>query len=100
MVLEFPILADYSVIPMGNRIIYVTHGHKFNTKTPPPLQKGDILLHGHTHIPAWEKFADDNLYLNPGSISIPKNGSANSYMILENGIFHWKTLDGEVYQKL
>ncbi|MBQ7746206.1 MAG: phosphodiesterase, partial [Spirochaetia bacterium] len=57
------------------------------------------LLHGHTHIPAWEQFGDDNLYLNPGSISIPKNGSAHSCMILENGTFQWKTLDGEVYHE-
>ena len=53
MVLEFPILADYAVLPTGERLVYVTHGHQFNTKTPPPLCQGDVLLHGHTHIPAW-----------------------------------------------
>lgn len=53
MVLEFPILADYAVLPIGERLVYVTHGHIFNTQTPPPLRKGDVLLHGHTHIPAW-----------------------------------------------
>ena len=72
MVLEFPILADYAVLPIGGRLVYVTHGHRFNTKTPPPLCPGDVLLHGHTHIPAWEPFGRENLYLNPGSVSIPK----------------------------
>ena len=72
MVLEFPILADYAVFPAADRLIYATHGHHFHMNQLPPLQPGDILLHGHTHIPAWESFGDGNLYLNPGSVSIPK----------------------------
>lgn len=97
MVLEFPVLADYCVFLCGERLIYATHGHNYNLQTVPPLQPGDILLHGHTHIPAWEHFGDKNLYLNPGSVSIPKSGSANSYMVLENSAFIWKSLDGAVY---
>mgnify|MGYP002225148613 CR=1 FL=1 len=91
MVLDFPIMADYAVIPCGNRIIYATHGHHHNVMTPIPMQPGDILLHGHTHVPAWEPFGNENLYLNPGSVSIPKENSAHSYMILEDGIAKWKT---------
>lgn len=100
MVLEFPILADYAVLPAGERLVYVTHGHQFNTKTPPPLCQGDVLLHGHTHIPAWEPLGRENLYLNPGSVSIPKNDTAHGYMTLENGVFTWKTLSGEPYHTL
>ena len=70
-----------------------------NTQTPPPLRKGDVLLHGHTHIPAWEPFGRENLYLNPGSVSIPKNDTAHGYMTLENGVFTWKTLSGEPYHE-
>ena len=54
--------------------------------------KGDILLNGHTHIPAHQ----DNgtfIYMNPGSVSIPKENSAHGYMIYD-GEFHWKKLDG------
>ena len=97
MVLSFPVLADYCVLTAGKRLIYATHGHNYNLKTLPPLQKGDILLHGHTHIPAWEKFGEDNLYLNPGSVSIPKEGSAHSYMVLEGDMAVWKDLDGQEY---
>ena len=97
MVLEFPILADYAVLPVGERLVYATHGHVHNLKNLPPLAPGDILLHGHTHIPAWTKFGDGNLYLNPGSLSIPKEGSAHSYMTLEGNTFCWKTLEGNVY---
>ena len=100
MVLTFPILADYSIFPVGNRLIYATHGHVYNTAHLPPLCPGDILLHGHTHVPAWEPFGEENLYLNPGSVSIPKNGSARGYLTLEDGVFQWKTLSGGVYHTL
>lgn len=99
MVLEFPILADYCILNVGNRLIYATHGHNHNLKNLPPLQKGDILLHGHTHIPAWERFGNENMYLNPGSVSIPKENSANSYMILQDNTVQWKALDGTVYHQ-
>lgn len=97
MVLEFPILADYAVLPVGDRLSYATHGHHFNLNALPPMQPGDILLHGHTHIPAWEPFGDGNLYLNPGSVSIPKAGSEHSYMILQGREISWKTLTGEIF---
>ena len=97
MVLEFPVLADYAVLTAGSRLLYATHGHVYNTAHLPPLQPGDILLHGHTHIPAWEVFGTDNLYLNPGSVSLPKAGTPHSYMTLENGVFTWKELGGEAY---
>ena len=98
MVLDFPILADYAVLCAGQRLIYVTHGHKFNTKNLPPLQPGDVLLHGHTHIPACEE-TEGILYCNPGSVSIPKADSAHSYMTLENGLLRWKDLDGKTYRE-
>lgn len=100
MVLEFPVMADYCVLPVGQRLIYATHGHIYNVKNLPPLAPGDILLHGHTHVPAWTEFGEGNLYLNPGSLSIPKENSPHGYMTLEGETFQWKTLDGEVYHEL
>lgn len=91
MVLEFPILAEYAVLSVGGRLIYADHGHK----DPPPLQKGDILLRGHTHIPLAE-LRKGVLWLNPGSVSIPKEGSWHGYMTLENGTFLWKDLEGGI----
>ena len=99
MVLQFPIMADYAIFYAGNRMIYATHGHNFNRESLPPMQSGDILLHGHTHIPAWESFGVRNLYLNPGSVSIPKEGSAHGYMILSENEVLWKDLSGGVYHK-
>lgn len=104
MVLTFPILADYAILYTEDRnaegrMIFATHGHNHNKAKLPPLHPGDILLHGHTHVPAWE-VCDSYLYLNPGSVSIPKEGSAHSYMILEGDTFTWKSLDGEIYHQL
>ena len=100
MVLEFPVMADYSLIPLGERMIFVTHGHVFHKGSMPPLKAGDILLHGHTHIPAWEECEGGVLYLNPGSVSIPKEGSAHGYMTLEGNAFCWKEMDGTLYHRL
>ena len=93
MVLEFPVLADYAVLPVGRRLIYATHGHIYHVKNLPPLAPGDVLLHGHTHVPAWTEFGQGNLYLNPGSVSIPKENSPHSYMTLEENTVQWKELE-------
>ena len=93
MVLEFPVLADYAVLPGGRRLIYATHGHIYHVKNLPPLAPGDVLLHGHTHVPAWTEFGQGNLYLNPGSVSIPKENSPHSYMTLEENTMQWKELE-------
>ena len=96
MVLEFPILADYAILYDGDRMIYATHGHVYNENKLPPLKKGDVLLHGHTHVPKCTDHGD-YLYVNPGSVSIPKEASPHGYLILEDGVLSWKTLDGEIY---
>lgn len=95
MVLDFPILADYAVLCKDSTMIYCTHGHVFNHMHLPPLHAGDVLLHGHTHVPAWET-CEGYVYLNPGSVSIPKENSWHGYMLLENGVFQWKDFDNHI----
>ena len=94
MVLDFPILADYCIVAEGDLVIYATHGHNYNEKNLPPMKKGDILLHGHTHVPKCTEH-EQYIYMNPGSVSIPKEGSWHGYMTLEQGIFTWKDLNGQ-----
>ena len=94
MVLQFPILADYAVIDLGNRLLYATHGHVYGEQNPPPLQKGDILLCGHTHVPKCVEH-ETFVYMNPGSASLPKEGSHHGYMTLEDGVFVWKDFEGQ-----
>ena len=93
MVLEFPILADYCFIELDGHTIFATHGHVHNPKNLPMLKDGDILLNGHTHIPANQDMGTYT-YMNPGSVSIPKEGSAHGYMIYD-GKFVWKDLNGK-----
>ncbi|MBE5771353.1 MAG: phosphodiesterase [Clostridiales bacterium] len=98
MVLQFPIMADYAIFQAGERMIFATHGHHFHNDQLPPLKKGDILLHGHTHVPKCEIY-DTHVYLNPGSVSIPKENSPHGYILWEGNRMTWKTLDGESYME-
>ncbi len=84
MVLDFPILADYAFIQDGGVKIFATHGHKFNEENLPPLSKGDILLHGHTHVQIRREH-ENYTYINPGSVSIPKENTGHGYAVLEDG---------------
>lgn len=97
MLLTFPILAEYCTLFWQGKTIFATHGHHFHKDALPPLSKGDILLCGHTHVPACLE-TDGILYLNPGSVSIPKEDSHHSYMILEDTMAYWKTLEGEIWK--
>ena len=103
MVLQFPILADYALLVLDGKTFYATHGHVFNQDHLPPMQDGDILVHGHTHLLKAEKVETECgtiTVLNPGSVSIPKGGNPNTYAILENGVFTIYSLDGEVVKEL
>lgn len=97
MVLEFPILADYAFLYLKDRMVFITHGHNYNLKNMPMIKKNDILLHGHTHIPACDK-TENCIYLNPGSVSIPKEGSRHSYIVMDEDCVVFKNLSGEAYK--
>ena len=98
MVLQFPVLADYALLPVNDRLVFITHGHVFNERNLPPMKDGDILLHGHTHIPVCKEIGPF-IYMNPGSVSIPKPEKPHSYMTLEAGLFIWKDLDGQEFNR-
>lgn len=93
MVLTFPILADYMLLPLENGCCaFVTHGHLFNTECPPPHRPGDVLIHGHTHVHGvWQQ--NDYTYINPGSAALPKENQPKSYMVYQDGRFTIKALE-------
>lgn len=95
MMLEFPIMADYCILAVGKRMIFATHGHHFNEKQLPQLQAGDVLLHGHTHIPALED-RGTYIYANPGSVTFPKEDSMRGYLLLEGTTLTLKDLEDTV----
>ena len=90
--------------------LYMTHGHRHNVKldTGLLLQAARLshvaaVLYGHTHVPgvfdAPECDKSERKYINPGSVSIPKEGSAHGYMTLTDGRFEWKTLEGDLFRE-
>ena len=97
MVLKFPVMADYACICTDDRVMYVTHGHTYNKDNMLPMNEGEYMLHGHTHVPVCIK-KNNRTIMNPGSVSIPKENSPHGYMVYDRGEFVWKTLEGEIYQ--
>ena len=91
MVLDFPCLAEYSVLMADGKTFYLTHGHHKNPQDLPKLSEGSIFLYGHTHV-KFDQVINGIRCLNPGSVSIPKDGS-NSCMVYEDGRFHVVTLE-------
>ena len=99
MMLEFPIMADYCIATAGKRMVFATHGHHYNENQLPMLQSGDVLLHGHTHIPVLE---DRGAYIlaNPGSVTLPKQESVRGYLLLDDSVLTLKALGGTIQQQL
>ena len=93
MVLEFPMMADYGLLALNGKTFYATHGHVFHREALPPMRPGDILIHGHTHLPVAETMGECYL-LNPGSASLPKDGNPGSYGILDGTVFTIYDFDG------
>ena len=91
MVLPFPCMADFSEVFVDGKLLYLTHGHHSNPNDLPPLPEGSIFLSGHTHI-KMDEVRSGIRCLNPGSVSIPKDGS-HSCLIYDNGEFSFRILE-------
>jgi putative phosphoesterase len=94
MVLDFPVLSESLLMFLDDRLMFATHGHIYNENKLPALQSGDVFLQGHTHIPVMKK-EGEFFFINPGSVSIPKQNSEHSYMTYETSCFTLKNLDGD-----
>lgn len=99
MLLDFPIMAPYSIILYNNRRLFLTHGHLYNETKLPKLSKGDVFLYGHTHIPKAEKY-EEIYIINPGSVTLPKENNPNTFGVLANNLFKIKDLNGEVFNEI
>lgn len=95
MVLDFPITADYNMILWENKKIFMTHGHIYNIDNSLLLENGDILIYGHFHIPMIQR-KEGKIFLNPGSISLPKENNSNSFGVFENGNFYIKDMEENI----
>ncbi len=91
MVLPFPCMAESAQVFADGLNLYLTHGHHGNPDNLPPLPEGSVFLSGHTHVKLDENRTGIRC-LNPGSVSIPKDGS-HSCLIYENGTFIFRILE-------
>ena len=99
MVLNFPIRADYNMIFWENKKIFMTHGHIYNIDNPLPMEDGDIMMYGHFHIPIIQR-KNEKIFLNPGSISLPKENNPNSFGVFENGSFYIKDMEENILNEI
>lgn len=91
MVLPFPCMADFSQLVIEDKTLFLTHGHLWNPDHLPPVMEGAVFLYGHTHVKL-DKMVGAIRCLNPGSVSIPKDGS-HSCLVYENGQFRFCILE-------
>lgn len=86
------------VIDCQNKSVFLTHGHVYNKDSQPKI-KFDAVIYGHFHTGFIEKI-DGTIYVNAGSVSLPKNDTPNSYLILENQTITLKDIDGKVIEQI
>ena len=98
MMLSFPMLSDTAWVFADGYTLCLTHGHHSENDERMSTE-GDIILSGHTHVPAFRK-ENGRFYVNPGSVSIPKEGSEPSYLLYEAGVLQWKNVEsGQLFRE-
>ena len=97
MLLNFPMLSDQAwvILPSGVRM-FLTHGHLYNGQKKPPLKPGDVIAHGHTHLPLADYDAQNHFIFNPGSTTFPKGGNVASFGYLQDNTFTVRSFDGDI----
>ena len=88
LVLEFPVEADFAYFTVAGHNAIAAHGHK----TPAHLKKNDFLFNGHFHVPAFEQ-RENCIYINCGSVSIPKENSPHSCLVVTDNELIWKDIE-------
>ena len=90
LMFEFPMMSDYSILDAGTETFFLTHGHLWTERILPPIGIGTVLAHGHTHVPELKKLECGLTIFNPGSVSLPKGGSARSFGYFDgNTLLHY-----------
>lgn len=92
MISEFK-FEDSIILTLNGKTIFFTHGHKYNIDNIP--ENVDVLIYGHFHT-GFIKEKNNVLCVNSGSISLPKNNTKNSYLIIDNNQILLKDVDGNI----
>ena len=97
MISEFK-LNDYLELEANNKKIFLSHGHKYNIDCWPPVDF-DIMLYGHFHI-GFIYEEKDKIFANPGSISLPKNNTKHSYLVIDEYKMILKDVDDNIIKEI
>lgn len=97
--LQFPMMADYALLVIEGKRIFLTHGHRYNPEQPSSLNI-DVLCYGHTH--CWQLEQTDNfLVCNTGSITFPKENRATTFVTIDEDLFiRVRNIKGEILKEL
>ena len=100
MILDFEIMAPYTMVLNGSRRLFATHGHLYDLQQKPAqIRSGDAYLFGHIHLPL--ATVEIGIYvLNPGSISLPKQNNPHTYGLLDQQGFTILTEDHQVFNHI
>lgn len=95
MISEFQ-FEEHIEININGLDFFFSHGHVYNMHKIPPT--GDVIVYGHFHT-GYIKEEDGLIFANPGSISLPKNNTAHSYLIIDDSELILKDIDGGVIEE-
>lgn len=96
MISEFEIKENI-ILDIEGKKFFFTHGHRINIDHLPE-EKIDVLIYGHFHT-GFITEKGNIIIANPGSISLPKQNTKNSYILIENGSLVLKDLSGNVIKE-
>ena len=88
---------DHLLLNINNKRIYFTHGDKYNQDVLPD-EKVDIMFYGHFHTGFIRK-KNNLIFANPGSLSLPKNNTRHSYIIMDSEKITLKDISGSIIEE-
>lgn len=97
MISDFDFIEDMCLM-VGDKTLFLTHGHVYN-KDNPPKTKFDVVIYGHFHT-GFIEAKDATIFANAGSLSLPKNNTANSYLLLDDNTLTLKSIDGKIIETI
>ena len=96
LISEFDFIEN-TVIISGNKSVFCTHGHIYN-KDAMPKTKFDAVVYGHFHTGFIDRVGE-TVVANAGSLSLPKGGTANGDLTIEEEMLTLKNIDGQIIKE-
>lgn len=97
MISKFP-FNDHVIKEIGGKKFYFTHGHHVNIDNL-PQDDVDAVIYGHFHT-GFIKSLDGKLFANAGSMSLPKNNTAHSYIVIDENKIALKDINGDLIEEM